>query len=54
MSGKIRVSQAFDYPAPTVNILPGTYSFDVTEYVDADLYTVTENEETGIWTVAAK
>ena len=54
MSGKIRVSQAFDYPAPTVNILPGTYSFDVTEYVDTDLYTVTKNEETGIWTVAAK
>ena len=36
-----------------VTILPGTYNFDSTSYVDADAYTVTDNGD-GTWTVTAK
>ena len=36
-----------------VTVLPGTYNFDPTSYVDADTYTVTDNGD-GTWTVAAK
>ena len=36
-----------------VTVLPGTYNFDPTSYVDADTYTVTTNDN-GTWTVAEK
>ena len=36
-----------------VTVLPGTYNFDPTSYVDADTYTVTDNGDS-TWTVAAK
>ena len=36
-----------------VTVLPGTYNFDPTSYVDADTYTVTDNGD-GTWTVAEK
>ena len=36
-----------------VTVLPGTYNFDPTSYVDAGAYTVTDNGD-GTWTVAAK
>ena len=36
-----------------VTVLPGTYNFDPTSYVDADAYTVTDNGN-GTWTVTAK
>ena len=36
-----------------VTVLPGTYNFDSTSYVDADAYTVTDNGD-GTWTVTAK
>ena len=41
------------YAASVVTVLPGTYNFDPTSYVDADAYTVTDNGN-GTWTVAAK
>ena len=41
------------YAASVVTVLPGTYNFDPTSYVDADAYTVTDNGD-GTWTVAAK
>ena len=49
MSGGIRNT----YAASVVTVLPGTYTFDPTSYVDADAYTVTDNGN-GTWTVAAK
>ncbi len=36
-----------------VTVLPGTYNFDPTSYVDADAYTMTDNGN-GTWTVTAK
>jgi hypothetical protein len=36
-----------------VTVLPGTYNFDPTSYVNADAYTVTDNGD-GTWTVTAK
>ena len=41
------------YAASVVTVLPGTYSFNPTSYVDADAYTVTDHGD-GTWTVAAK
>ena len=41
------------YAASVVTVLPGTYNFDPTSYVDAGAYTVTDNGD-GTWTVAAK
>ena len=41
------------YAASVVTILPGTYNFDPTSYVDTDAYTVTDNGD-GTWTVTAK
>ena len=41
------------YAASVVTVLPGTYSFNPTSYVDADAYTVTDNDD-GTWTVTAK
>ena len=41
------------YAASVVTVLPGTYNFDPTSYVDADAYSVTDNGN-GTWTVAAK
>ena len=35
-----------------VTVLPGTYNFDPTSYVDADAYTVTDNGD-GTWMVSA-
>lgn len=34
--------------------LSGTYNFDPTPYIDADSFTVSNDAETGIWTVVAK
>ena len=36
-----------------VTVLPGTYNFDPTSYVDTNTYTVTDNGD-GTWTVAEK
>ena len=36
-----------------VTVLPGTYNFDPTSYVDTNTYTVTNNGD-GKWTVAEK
>ena len=41
------------YAASVVTVLPGTYSFNPTSYVDADTYTVTDNGG-DTWTVTAK
>ena len=41
------------YAASVVTVLPGTYNFAPTSYVDADAYTVTDNGD-GTWTVTAK
>ena len=40
------------YAASVVTVLPGTYNFAPTSYVDADAYTVTDNDD-GTWTVTA-
>ena len=42
------------YDDTVTTVLAGTYNFDPTSYVDADLYGITENTETGTWTVTAK
>ena len=49
MAGGIRNS----YSASVVTVLPGIYNFDITSYVDAGAYTVTDNGD-GTWTVTAK
>ena len=41
------------YAASVVTVLPGTYNFDPTSYVDADAYSVTDHGD-GTWTVTAK
>ena len=41
-----------EYAASVVTVLAGTYTFDPTSYVDADAYTVTDNDD-GTWTVTA-
>ena len=52
MDGSIKVFKYMDPVAPTVKALAGTYNFDVSSYVDTDIYNVT-NDGT-IWTVTAK
>ena len=52
MDGSIHVFKFMDPVAPTVKALAGTYNFDVSSYVDTDIYNVT-NDGT-IWTVTAK
>ena len=52
MDGSINVFKFMDPVAPTVKALAGTYNFDVSSYVDADIYNVT-NDGT-IWTVTKK
>ena len=42
------------YNASVVTVLPGTYNFDPTYYVDADTYTVNYNDYDDTWTVASK
>lgn len=37
-----------------LTLTTGTYSFDPTDYVDAENYTVTKNTDKGTWTVTAK
>ena len=37
-----------------VTVLPGTYNFDPTSYVDTDTYTVNYNDYDDTWTVTAK
>ena len=54
LSGNVTVGSFAPPLKGTLTVLPGIYNFDVTEYVDTNLYTVTKNEETGIWTVAEK
>ena len=41
------------YAASVVTVLPGTYTFDPTSYVNTDAYTVTDNGD-GTWSVTAK
>ena len=55
LSGTVRMDGGVynQYNASVVTVLPGTYNFDPTSYVDADTYTVTDNGD-GTWTVAAK
>ncbi|MGN0498356.1 MAG: hypothetical protein ACI4F6_04790 [Acutalibacteraceae bacterium] len=52
LSGTVNMSGRIynDYAASVVTVLPGTYNFDPTSYVDADTYTVTDNGD-GTWTV---
>lgn len=38
----------------TVRFEAGSYNFDPTQFVDAAVYTVTQDESAGIWTVTAK
>jgi len=52
MDGSINVFKYMDPVAPTVKALAGTYNFDVSSYVDTDIYNVT-NDGT-IWTVTEK
>ena len=52
MDGSINVFKFMDPVAPTVKALAGTYNFDVSSYVDADIYNVT-NDGTN-WTVTEK
>lgn len=52
MDGSIHVVKYMDPVAPTVKALAGTYNFDVSSYVDTDIYNVT-NDGT-IWTVTEK
>lgn len=52
MDGSIHVFKFMDPVAPTVKALAGTYNFDVSSYVDTDIYNVT-NDGT-IWMVTAK
>ena len=42
-----------NYAASVITVLPGTYSFNPTDYVIADAYTVTNNGD-GTWTVTEK
>ena len=52
MDGSIHVFKYMDPVAPTVKALAGTYNFDVSSYVDTDIYNVS-NDGT-IWTVTEK
>ena len=52
MDGSIHVFKYMDPVAPTVKALAGTYNFDVSSYIDTDIYNVT-NDGT-IWTVTEK
>ena len=50
LSGSVNLKgSGFNKEGGTVNALPGTYNFDVSEYVDINRYSVTNNA--GIWTV---
>ena len=53
LSGTVRMDGGVynQYNASVVTVLPGTYNFDPTYYVDADTYTVNYNDT---WTVASK
>ena len=55
LSGTVNMSDGIrnTYAASVVTVLPGTYTFDPTSYVDADAYTVTDNDD-GTWSVTAK
>ena len=54
LSGNVTVGSFAPPLKGTLTVLPGIYNFDVTEYVDTNLYTVTADSEAGTWTVAAK
>ena len=54
LSGNVTVGSFAPPLEGTLTVLPGIYNFDVTEYVDTDLYTVTADSEAGTLTVAAK
>lgn len=55
LSGTVNMAGGINnaYAASVVTVLPGTYSFNPTSYVDADAYTVTDHGD-GTWTVTAK
>jgi len=52
MDGSIHVFKYMDPVAPTVKALAGTYNFDVSSYIDTDIYNVTSDG--AIWTVTEK
>ena len=56
LSGTVRMDGGVynQYNASVVTVLPGTYNFDPTSYVDADTYTVNYNDYDDTWTVASK
>ena len=56
LSGTVRMDGGVynQYNASVVTVLPGTYNFDPTSYVDADTYTVNYNNYDDTWTVASK
>ena len=54
LSGKVELISGGINRNGKIDVLPGTYNFDVSDYVDINRYSVTKNEETGIWTVAEK
>ena len=56
LSGTVRMDGGVynQYNASVVTVLPGTYNFDPTYYVDADTYTVNYNDYDDTWTVASK
>ena len=56
LSGTVRMDGGVynQYNASVVTVLPGTYNFDPTYYVDADTYTVNYNDYDDTCTVASK
>ena len=56
LSGTVRMDGGVynQYNASVVTVLPGTYNFDPTSYVDADTYTVNYNDYDDTCTVASK
>ena len=57
LSGDIRInaeSKITKQDTCSVTCLAGTYDFDPTNFVNGDIYDVTKDEATGIWTVTAK
>lgn len=59
LSGDIRINGGTAYGLDSssgcsITCLAGTYSFDPTNFVNGDIYDVTKDEATGIWTVTAK
>ena len=54
LSGSVKLksySSGLNKEGGTVNALPGTYNFDVSDFIDMKLYSATKDEATGIWTV---